>query len=55
MVGKRAHLLTEGRRCILPLGNRDESMSRPADLVQGTLDLLILKMLALEPLNGWAQ
>ena len=29
-------------------------MSRPADLVQGTLDLLILKMLALEPLNGWA-
>jgi transcriptional regulator len=28
-------------------------MSRPADLVQGTLDLLILKMLALEPLNGW--
>ena len=29
-------------------------MSRPADLVQGTLDLLILKMLALEPMNGWA-
>ena len=29
-------------------------MSRPVDLVQGTLDLLILKMLALEPLNGWA-
>lgn len=29
-------------------------MSRPTDLVQGTLDLLILKMLALEPLNGWA-
>jgi transcriptional regulator len=29
-------------------------MSRPPDLVQGTLDLLILKMLALEPLNGWA-
>jgi transcriptional regulator len=29
-------------------------MSRPADLVQGTLDLLILKMLALEPLHGWA-
>ena len=29
-------------------------MSRPADLVQGTLDLLILKMVALEPLNGWA-
>ena len=29
-------------------------MSKPADLVQGTLDLLILKILALEPLNGWA-
>jgi PadR family transcriptional regulator PadR len=29
-------------------------MSRPADLVQGTLDLLILKILALEPMNGWA-
>jgi transcriptional regulator len=28
-------------------------VSRPADLVQGTLDLLVLKMLALEPLNGW--
>ena len=28
-------------------------MSRPTDLVQGTLDLLILKMLALEPMNGW--
>ena len=29
-------------------------MSKPTDLVQGTLDLLILKMLALEPMNGWA-
>jgi PadR family transcriptional regulator len=29
-------------------------MSRPADLVQGTLDLLILKILALEPMHGWA-
>ena len=29
-------------------------MSRPSDLVQGTLDLLILKMLALEPMHGWA-
>ncbi|HEY9230192.1 MAG TPA: helix-turn-helix transcriptional regulator, partial [Gemmatimonadaceae bacterium] len=28
-------------------------MSKPADLVQGTLDLLILKLLALEPMNGW--
>ena len=29
-------------------------MSKPPDLVQGTLDLLILKILALEPLNGFA-
>jgi transcriptional regulator len=29
-------------------------MSKPTDLVQGTLDLLILKVLALEPLHGWA-
>lgn len=29
-------------------------MSKPNDLVQGTLDLLILKMLALQPMNGWA-
>jgi len=29
-------------------------MSKPTDLVQGTLDLLILKTLALEPMHGWA-
>ncbi|WP_031500001.1 PadR family transcriptional regulator [Bryobacter aggregatus] len=29
-------------------------MSRPTDLVQGTLDLLILKVIALEPMHGWA-
>jgi PadR family transcriptional regulator, regulatory protein PadR len=29
-------------------------MSRPTDLVQGTLDLLILKILDLEPMHGWA-
>ena len=29
-------------------------MSKPSDLVQGTLDLLLLKILTLEPLNGWA-
>lgn len=29
-------------------------MSKPTDLVQGTLDMLILKMLALQPLHGWA-
>ena len=29
-------------------------MSKPPDLVQGTLDLLLLKILALEPMNGHA-
>jgi PadR family transcriptional regulator, regulatory protein PadR len=29
-------------------------MSKPSDLVQGTLDLLILKIIALEPQHGWA-
>ena len=42
------HLLTERSPAIL------DSVSRPADLVQGTLDLLVLKILALEPLHGWA-
>jgi PadR family transcriptional regulator PadR len=29
-------------------------VGKPTDLVQGTLDLLILKTLALEPMHGWA-
>ena len=29
-------------------------MAKPTDLVQGTLDLLILKTLLLEPRHGWA-
>jgi len=29
-------------------------VSKPTDLVQGTLDLLILKILTLEPMHGWA-
>lgn len=29
-------------------------MSKPSDLIQGTLDLLLLRILALEPLHGWA-
>jgi PadR family transcriptional regulator, regulatory protein PadR len=27
---------------------------KPSDLIQGTLDLLVLKTLALEPKHGWA-
>jgi PadR family transcriptional regulator len=29
-------------------------MGKPSDLVQGTLDLLILKTISLEPMHGWA-
>ena len=29
-------------------------MSKPSDLIQGTLDLLILKTLANGPVHGWA-
>jgi transcriptional regulator len=36
------------------LGNRGGALSKPTDLVQGTLDMLLLKILALEPLNGFA-
>ena len=28
-------------------------MGKPTELVQGTLDLLVLKTLALEPMHGW--
>jgi PadR family transcriptional regulator PadR len=39
--------------CYTSLGNRGQ-VSKPTDLVQGTLDLLLLKIVALEPLHGWA-
>src|SRR5579884_485089 len=32
----------------------NHTMGKPSDLVQGTLDLLILKTLSLEPKHGWA-
>ena len=43
--------LPSAGRATLPLVT---DMSKPSDLVQGTLNLLILKILALEPQNGWA-
>src|SRR6266478_1297448 len=48
--------LTIGRRGVLFLLTlrRSASMAdKPGDLVQGTLDMLILKMLALEPMHGY--
>ncbi len=29
-------------------------MGKPTDLVQGTVDLLIMKAIALQPRHGWA-
>ena len=29
-------------------------MSKPSDMIQGTLDLLILKTISVEPSHGWA-
>lgn len=48
-------LLTESKSSRIVIGNRDiRRVSKPSDLVQGTLDLLLLKILALEPMHGWA-
>jgi PadR family transcriptional regulator PadR len=48
-------LLTEGSECMLySVTEVIKHMSKPADLVQGTLDMLLLKILALEPMNGFA-
>jgi len=44
-------LLTEDSECILYSVTEDmKHMSKPSDLVQGTLDMLLLKILALEPM-----
>jgi PadR family transcriptional regulator len=34
--------------------DRGIAMPKPSDLLQGTLDLLILKTIAREPMHGWA-
>ena len=43
------------KRLYTPVGYRYNKpvMSKPTDLVQGTLDVLILKMLALQSMSGW--
>jgi PadR family transcriptional regulator PadR len=41
-------------RILLSVTDREPPVSKPPDLVQGTLDLLILKMLVLQPMNGWS-
>ncbi len=50
-----APLAYRGKLGLSSLGNHEEMpMSKPSDLIQGTLDLLVLKILALQPLHGWA-
>src|SRR4030095_1905876 len=46
-------VLTEGRHASL-ISVTEIIMSKPSDLVQGTLDFLLLKILAVEPLHGFA-
>jgi PadR family transcriptional regulator PadR len=51
-------ILPEGSSClpreVTDILISETDMSKPNDLVQGTLDLLLLKILALEALHGWA-
>jgi len=47
-------LIIDNTRAIVGVDNHREDAIKPVDLVQGTLDLLILKSLQLEPQHGWA-
>jgi PadR family transcriptional regulator, regulatory protein PadR len=47
-------LVSSNRSSAHLISETEGTVSRPPDLVQGTLDLLLLKILALEPLHGWA-
>jgi PadR family transcriptional regulator PadR len=47
----QAHQMTPGSSTIV---DNLQYMAKPTDLVQGTLDLLILKTISLEPKHGWA-
>jgi PadR family transcriptional regulator PadR len=39
---------------ILSIQSKERNLTKPADLVQGTLNLLLLKILVLEPLSAFA-
>ena len=47
-------LITDKSGVIALVGYQGIAMSKPTDLVQGTLDLLILRVIATEPQHGWA-
>jgi PadR family transcriptional regulator, regulatory protein PadR len=44
-------LITEGKLAYDDLGYREVHVGKLSDLIQGALDLLILKTLVLQPLN----
>ena len=46
--------MTIYNRCVTVDSREEFFLGKPTDLVQGTLDLLILKTISLEPMNGWA-
>jgi len=47
-------LLIDRSQAYAHVDHLGEPMSKPTDLVQGTLDLLILRLVANQPLHGWA-
>jgi PadR family transcriptional regulator, regulatory protein PadR len=47
-------LIAQIKMITMSLVTETNNLSKPSDLVQGTLDLLLLKILALEPMHGWA-
>ena len=49
-----APVVAQRAPCTLLSVTEGKTLSKPTDLVQGTLDLLILKTIALEPNHGWA-
>jgi hypothetical protein len=42
-----------GLSFLLILKRKETMADKPGDLIQGTLDMLILKTLALEPMHGY--
>jgi PadR family transcriptional regulator PadR len=51
----RLPLITDkSLRMLLSVTDWNSRMSKPTDLVQGTLDVLILRVIAHEPMHGWA-
>jgi len=48
-----ARTIEEWSYGVLSIVEGRPSIGKPTDLVQGTLDLLILRTLAVEPMHGW--